>query len=265
MNLPLKRGSQGPDVRALQSLLQSQGFYPYEIDGEFGSRTYAGVVHFQQTHHDGDQQPLAVDGEVGPITYWALLHPSGDLQRRFLATSNPNVQSEPRAKIIAWMESEHAKGIHETPDGSNDSPRIRQYLASVGLDFPAPWCAATRVCAETEVFGSPKILRSGLVAAIWNDGLKRKIAHSVGNYSPIPADVAIMLHGDGTGHLTTVYRVGDDGQSLNCHEGNCGNRLALTHRRAAEFVGFINPFGDEDHRPAFDVGTIASDAAGGDR
>ena len=62
----LKRGSSGPDVLSLQSILKQLGFDPNSVDGVFGSGTEAAVIAFQQS------KGLAPDGIVGPNTMAAL-------------------------------------------------------------------------------------------------------------------------------------------------------------------------------------------------
>src|SRR3954471_23582584 len=45
-------------------------------------------------------------------------------------------------RIVSLARSELARNIHEMPDGSNRSARIRMYgLATIGRYYPAPWCA----------------------------------------------------------------------------------------------------------------------------
>ena len=61
----LKRGSRGPQVRELQTILNTQG-ERLSIDGIFGRGTEAAVKRFQQG------QGLSVDGTVGPATARAL-------------------------------------------------------------------------------------------------------------------------------------------------------------------------------------------------
>lgn len=58
----LRRGSSGPAVRELQTLLGGLA-----VDGQFGPLTEAAVRNFQSTNR------LVVDGIVGPITWGALL------------------------------------------------------------------------------------------------------------------------------------------------------------------------------------------------
>lgn len=44
-------------------------------------------------------------------------------------------------------------GLGEVPPGSNDSPRIRRYLARAGTDPRQPWCAAQYGAAVQDVGG----------------------------------------------------------------------------------------------------------------
>jgi g-D-glutamyl-meso-diaminopimelate peptidase len=62
----ISRGSTGPDVRLVQSLLNRIGYNAGPVDGIFGSRTYQAVIAFQANNS------LAPDGIVGPAT-WAVL------------------------------------------------------------------------------------------------------------------------------------------------------------------------------------------------
>lgn len=61
----LQRGSQGPLVETLQTLLNQHGA-SLTVDGDFGPRTHAAVVSFQSANG------LTVDGVVGPQTAGAL-------------------------------------------------------------------------------------------------------------------------------------------------------------------------------------------------
>ncbi len=66
----IRLGSAGPQVRALQQLLQQRGFDPGGVDGQFGPNTDAVVRAFQAS------AGLAVDGVAGPNTFAALEMPN---------------------------------------------------------------------------------------------------------------------------------------------------------------------------------------------
>ncbi len=57
----LKKGSEGPAVRALQENLNKFG-YALTVDGKFGEATHGAVVHLQKSFG------YTVDGMVGPGT-----------------------------------------------------------------------------------------------------------------------------------------------------------------------------------------------------
>jgi peptidoglycan L-alanyl-D-glutamate endopeptidase CwlK len=63
-------GSTGPQVTALQQLLQQRGFDPGDINGQFSAATDAAVRKFQQS------VGLQPDGVAGPNTIAALKMPS---------------------------------------------------------------------------------------------------------------------------------------------------------------------------------------------
>ena len=62
----LRTGSRGDAVRKLQEMLNAKGYTCGNVDGIFGSKTYAAVLEFQKANS------LGVDGIVGPLT-WAKL------------------------------------------------------------------------------------------------------------------------------------------------------------------------------------------------
>ncbi len=61
-----KRGSSGSVVSQIQTKLKSWGYYSYEIDGVYGSRTETAVKSFQK------RNGLVVDGMAGPATLAAM-------------------------------------------------------------------------------------------------------------------------------------------------------------------------------------------------
>ncbi len=58
----LQYGSQGSDVKALQTALKEMGYYSDSIDGKFGPNTKSAVMAFQRN------EGISVDGIVGPNT-----------------------------------------------------------------------------------------------------------------------------------------------------------------------------------------------------
>lgn len=63
----LRKGSKGPDVADLQTLLNRRGYTPRLVaDGDFGNKTDTAVRWFQGRNR------LTVDGVVGPATWRAL-------------------------------------------------------------------------------------------------------------------------------------------------------------------------------------------------
>jgi peptidoglycan L-alanyl-D-glutamate endopeptidase CwlK len=68
---PLKPGSQGKQVAALQTRLNSLGFDAGIVDGKFGARTKVAVIAFQKT------RKLRADGVVGAKTLAAIDQPAG--------------------------------------------------------------------------------------------------------------------------------------------------------------------------------------------
>jgi hypothetical protein len=63
----LSEGSEGPDVRTLQSILEARSYGPLEVTGRFDAATAAAVRRFQR------EAGLQADGVVGPQTRPKLL------------------------------------------------------------------------------------------------------------------------------------------------------------------------------------------------
>ena len=69
MNLMLRIGSNGNDVKKLQTVLNYMHSAPppLQADGIFGPKTHGAVVHFQKAVQ------ISADGIVGPITAKTLM------------------------------------------------------------------------------------------------------------------------------------------------------------------------------------------------
>jgi uncharacterized YkwD family protein len=63
------KGTQGPDVYAVQGMLKSMGYYAGPITGYYGSQTEAGVKYFQQKY--GLPQTGAIDDRTLQSILWA--------------------------------------------------------------------------------------------------------------------------------------------------------------------------------------------------
>lgn len=246
----------------LHKQLVSSGSDPKKLSMDmledfFGDETYKAVVAFQQTHLGPDNNVLDVDGIVGPDTWWALFNFDGDSQRNFLATSvSPTIENE-RAKVIKVALKEHSKGSREIPKGSNWGGEVSKYLKFCGIG-PNAWCLAF---VQWAVFEALKRLpwkrKETRVQTFWDLCLQLNIGFKVNNYSPIPGDLFVIVHKDGTGHIGIISNVNSETKAskLNVVEGNSGDRVALRERIPGQndHVGYINFYGDSKNRPRFNT------------
>ncbi|WP_267436299.1 CHAP domain-containing protein [Erwinia psidii] len=102
-------------------------------------------------------------------------------------------------------------GVSEKPRGSNSGPEVMRYLKTVGINFPAAWCAAFVVWCHPEA-GITGISRTGGVLDMWNRSKEYRVT------SPQPGDVMIIDFGEGVGHTGIVLSV--DGDVIKTIEGN---------------------------------------------
>jgi len=97
--------------------------------------------------------------------------------------------------------------VREQPDGSNDSPRIRQYLFNVGIREPASYCAAavsTWILEAGNALGVfPRIKTTGGAQRLYF--LNSKLAIFARDLTPddVPC-VYVENHGGGLGHAGIV-------------------------------------------------------------
>jgi peptidoglycan hydrolase-like protein with peptidoglycan-binding domain len=92
----LQKGSKGNDVTEWQKFLQGQGYYDGGIDGDFGDKTHAATVAYQQANG------LDVDGIVGQNTwgkagYSNMKTPTAAPETNKTATDAPNIGNAPTA------------------------------------------------------------------------------------------------------------------------------------------------------------------------
>ena len=78
----LKSGSQGEDVKKLQTILKARGYYTRQVDGDYGQYTVAAVKKLQQVQ--GNSQ----DGEFGPKTCQKLQGTTTTNQKKKVTYNN---------------------------------------------------------------------------------------------------------------------------------------------------------------------------------
>lgn len=264
---PLKRlllfGKSGPDVKELQELLQTQGFFKGSPKGNFRELTKEAVQLFQNTHIDRNGLFLIPDGVVGPKTWFALHNPSGSVQKSFIELKEPKTiyDSETRLLVLSELQMLYEKGVKEIPDGSNWGDGVTTIIEGCGISYGIPWCLALQSYVDKKAYGEAPLGKMHVhCSSFWNEALKWGRAFRKGDYRPIPGDIAIYNYRDsfakllkGAGHATRVVGVSEDGRSHNAIEGNAGNRMKHSLRRESEksLVGYVNLFKDEENPPEF--------------
>ncbi|MEM9213155.1 MAG: peptidoglycan-binding domain-containing protein [Cyanobacteria bacterium P01_F01_bin.150] len=106
----LQFGSEGPDVQALQTLLQLLGYYSGVVNGRYQESTVTAVSAFQSA------ASLNADGIVGPTTWERLLPSIAQVQT--IQGSQSDVDS-PLGNQSATQSA--SSGIGSTPTDSNSS------------------------------------------------------------------------------------------------------------------------------------------------
>lgn len=264
----LKLGDKSNKVRDIQTWLMEQGYNPGPVDGVFGVKTHNALQEFQGSHLDQYGHPLTPDGIVGPSTVWALRHASGDDQRSHIDPLVPRGLTPQRTKLLDFACDLYREDIHEVPDGSNGGDGVDK----ITNGWKAPWCGMAvhyifKEALGTEPFGSRATCAA--VINIYNLARDKDWFRDKSDYDPRPGDVFIMLYRDssgqftGKGHTGIVLRVSEEGRSMNCIEGNAGNRLkcSLRHFDQHSLIGFVNPFQVEENKNGWTRGIMAAGSA----
>lgn len=137
-------------------------------------------------------------------------------------------------RMVNLARAEFAKGVRETPNGSNNSPDIARYrTATVGAMSGAPWCAyfVSYIAKQAGVPIGPRGEGMGYVPSIisWAKSTNKFVAPSG---QARPGDLVLFSQ-----HIGIVERVNSDG-SLVTIEGNHSNRVDRVNRSRSEIVGF---------------------------
>ncbi|MER6117216.1 peptidoglycan-binding protein [Streptomyces sp. NPDC001743] len=130
-----RNGSTGEQVRALQTLLNAQGYPAGEADGSFGAATQSAVTAFQSA------RGLDADGVVGARTWTALLS-AGATPTLAEGASGEAVKRLQRALTAALGSTVGADGTF----GPGTATAVRSYQTSRGLSAdgiagPETWTA----------------------------------------------------------------------------------------------------------------------------
>ncbi len=254
----LRKGMTGDDVFYVQRRLKKQGYFDGTPAGNFGDLTYQAVVYFQQTHTGPDGKALWNDGVVGENTWWALHNASGVPQREYRPAVIPTGITGNRLKVLLKCVELHQEGIREIPDGSNTGDGVTKFHQWFGMP-PSAWCAMSVSWVVYKAMGAmPWGSKQAHVATLWKIAKGKGLAHAhdPAHYRPVPGDLFVMVHKDGTGHIGILGRVSLDGKSGEVFEGNSGNRFAFRKRVFGEgdHVGWINIYGDANAHPTFQLG-----------
>lgn len=122
---------------------------------------------------------------------------------------------------IALSTAASQVGQKENPLGSNWGHPVQDYLASVGIHFPASWCMAFMYWCYDHAAGqlgiSNPLFKTGGVLAQWSNQPSNRVGTL--NYKPVPGNIFIMDLGGGLGHTGMVESVDPDG-TLHTIEGN---------------------------------------------
>ncbi|MFF2701273.1 peptidoglycan-binding protein [Streptomyces cyaneofuscatus] len=128
-------GSSGPQVKAVQQLLNAQGYAAGSADGIFGPATKSATQAFQRA------RSLTADGAVGPKTWTALLS-AGATPALARGSSGDAVKRLQRSLTAALGTTVNADGSF----GPTTETAVRTYQSSRGLSVdgkvgPATWGA----------------------------------------------------------------------------------------------------------------------------
>ncbi len=111
-------------------------------------------------------------------------------------------------------------GQEEKPLGSNWGSPVKEYLASVGIGFPAAWCMSFMYwCfreASKQLRAPNTAVKTGGVLSAWNKASKEFKANK-----PSVGSLFIEDHGHGLGHTGIVASF--DNEFIYTIEGNTNN------------------------------------------
>lgn len=136
-------------------------------------------------------------------------------------------------RMVSLAQSELAKGVVESPPGSNNSPDIARYRTATEGSGVGPWCAyfVSYIAKQAGVPIGDRGQGMGLVDDItaW---ARRTGKFFPNEGTPKPGDIALFDE-----HIGIVEKVMPDGR-VQLIEGNSSNRLQQVMRSRGELIGF---------------------------
>lgn len=134
-------------------------------------------------------------------------------------------------------------GQEEKPRGSNWGTPVKDYLFSVGIDFPASWCMAFLywcIVKASKELGVPiPIYKSGGVLKTW-----QLSAPSIKVKTAEVGDIFIFDYGKGLGHTGIIEKI--EGEFMHTIDGNTndtgsreGFEVCRKKRLLSKAIGFI--------------------------
>jgi hypothetical protein len=188
-------------VKQIQNKLNQKNPYPVEVDGIFGYLTKHAVMTFQNNYCDLYGQPLQVDGVVGAKTWGAL----------FGHAMKQTFEDSPFARETIRIALDEL-GVKEDPPGSNNGPRIKEYLRCVGLPVGNAWCAAFVYWSAEQAAAHQNrmnpLIKTASCLTHWHlnrVGEKLNASRAIAHPELIqPGSIFILDRGKGKGHTGLV-------------------------------------------------------------
>ncbi|HXU23049.1 MAG TPA: CHAP domain-containing protein [Tepidiformaceae bacterium] len=128
---------------------------------------------------------------------------------------------------LSVAQADLAAGIRGGQPGRFQSPDVALRLAAVGIDYPAPWCAAEMFhCFAQATIGQDANPCPRTPSAVH---LFKNAPDSCKRILPAPGDVFVLEHRDGwSGHCGIVEAVSPDGQAITTIEGDTNAQGSAT-------------------------------------